>query len=250
LKVAFPPFAVTVVGMARGQVHAGTSGYSYKEWKGAFYPADLPESRFLGFYAGKFSTVEINNTFYRFPSEKLIEGWRDGTPEGFTFAVKANQRITHHGGLHGVEELARDFVGRARLLGPKLGPILFQFPPHLRCEEERLAAFLAALPPHGRYAFEFRHASWFDEKVFRRLADAGAALCISEGEELDTPKTSTGPFAYVRLRKTDYADADLAAWRAWIAGRLEEGRDAFVYLKHDEKGVSPERALRLLQGLA
>src|SRR5688572_30051386 len=121
--------------MARGQVFAGTSGYSYKEWKGGFYPADLSESEFLGFYAGKFSTVEINNTFYRFPAQKLLEGWRDGTPEGFTFAVKANQRITHFGRLQGVEQTARDFVERAGNLGAKLGPILFQLPPNLRCDE-------------------------------------------------------------------------------------------------------------------
>jgi len=234
--------------MAPGRAFAGTSGYSYKEWKDAFYPADLPESKFLDFYAGKFSTVEINNTFYRFPAEKLLQSWRDGTPEGFTFAVKANQKITHFGRLQGVDQLTRDFIERTRVLGAKLGPILFQLPPNLRCDEERLARFLEVLPM-GRYAFEFRHASWFEEKVLQRLRDVGVALCISEGEELDTPKVATGPFLYLRLRKEDYGDGELADWRAWIAGQLEEGRDAFVYLKHDEKGVSPERALRLLQGL-
>jgi uncharacterized protein YecE (DUF72 family) len=234
--------------MATGRVFAGTSGYSYKEWKDAFYPADLPESKFLDFYAGKFSTVEINNTFYRFPAEKLLQGWRDDTPEGFTFAVKANQKITHFGRLQNVDQLTRDFIERTRVLGAKLGPILFQLPPNLRCDEERLAKFLEVLP-RGRYAFEFRHASWFEEKVLQRLRDVGVALCISEGEELDTPKVATGPFLYLRLRKEDYGDAELAAWRAWIAGQLDEGRDAFVYLKHDEKGISPERALRLLQGL-
>lgn len=235
--------------MARGRVFAGTSGYSYKEWKGAFYPAELSESEFLGYYAGKFSTVEINNSFYRFPSQKLLEGWRDGTPEGFTFAVKANQRITHFGRLQGVEKVTRDFVERTRVLGTKLGPILFQLPPNLRGDEERLAGFLDLLPADVRYAFEFRHASWFEEKVLQRLRDLGIALCISEGEELDTPKLATASFLYLRLRKEDYGEAELTAWRAWIAGQLDEGRDAFVYLKHDEKGVSPERALRLLEGL-
>jgi len=147
-----------------------------------------------------------------------------------------------------VDQLTRDFIERTRVLGAKLGPILFQLPPNLRCDEERLAKFLEVLP-RGRYAFEFRHASWFEEKVLQRLRDVGVALCISEGEELDTPKVATGPFLYLRLRKEDYGDAELAAWRAWIAGQLDEGRDAFVYLKHDEKGISPERALRLLQGL-
>src|SRR6185436_3493044 len=143
--------------MATGRVFAGTSGYSYKEWKDAFYPADLPESKFLDFYAGKFSTVEINNTFYRFPAEKLLQGWRDDTPEGFTFAVKANQKITHFGRLQNVDQLTRDFIERTRVLGAKLGPILFQLPPNLRCDEERLAKFLEVMP-RGRYAFEFRHA--------------------------------------------------------------------------------------------
>src|ERR1041385_6163207 len=233
--------------MAPGRVFAGTSGYSYPGWKGAFYPEKLPASKFLDYYAGKFSTVEINNTFYRFPTEKLLRGWMDGTPDGFTFAMKANQRITHFGHLQGVEQVAIDFIERARVLGPKLGPVLFQLPPNLRCEEERLAKLLAALPPGGRYAFEFRHESWFDEKVIRRLEDSGAALCISEGEGMDTPRLSTAPFSYLRLRKQDYGDAGLAAWGDWIAKQVAEGRDVFVYLKHDEEGGSPERALRLLQ---
>jgi uncharacterized protein YecE (DUF72 family) len=234
--------------VARGRIHAGTSGYSYKEWKGAFYPADLPESRFLEFYVGKFSTVEVNNTFYRFPAAKLLEGWRDSTPPHFIFSVKANQGITHKGRLQGVEELTRDFVERSRLLGPKLGPILFQLPPYFRRDDELLARFLEALPRDIRYAFEFRHATWFDEKVFRRLEDSGAALCISEGEEMGTPRVSTGSFSYLRLRKEEYEDAELGEWSRWIRERLDEGRDVFVYLKHDEKGVSPERTLRLLEG--
>ena len=231
---------------ARGRIYAGTSGYSYKEWKGSFYPTDLPESKFLGFYAGKFSTVEINNTFYRFPAASLLEGWREGTPDGFTFSVKANQGITHKGRLQGVDDLTRDFVERVKVLGPKLGPVLFQLPPYLRCDEDRLARFLEVLPQGGRYAFEFRHTSWFGEKVLERLTIAGATLCISEGEELDTPKVATGPFSYLRLRKKEYSDADLTAWRGWVDERVGEGKDVFVYLKHDEEGVSPERALRLL----
>ena len=232
--------------MPRGRLHAGTSGYSYKEWKGAFYPGDLPERRFLEYYGGKLSTVEVNNTFYRFPTESLLEGWRNGTPDGFIFAVKANQAITHRGRLQNVGDLTRDFVNRCGLLGAKLGPILFQLPPNLRCEEEKLARFLEALPAGPRYAMEFRHESWLQDPVFERLAGAGIALCVSEGEDLDTPRMPTAPFSYVRLRKPEYTDSELAVWREWIHAELEAGRDVFAYLKHDEKGESPERALRLL----
>jgi uncharacterized protein YecE (DUF72 family) len=234
--------------MPSGTIRVGTSGYSYPEWKGAFYPEDLPASRFLEYYARRFSTVEINNTFYRFPGTDLLEGWRSGTPDGFTFAVKANQRITHRGRLRDVEDTTRDFIERCRLLGGKLGPILFQLPPNFRRDDDRLAAFLDLLDPRLRYSFEFRHESWFDEHVFDLLAEADAALCVSEGERLDTPRTVTASFVYARLRKDGYSDEALAAWAAWLARQAKGGRDVFAYLKHDEEGASPEYALRLLAG--
>jgi uncharacterized protein YecE (DUF72 family) len=234
--------------MSKPRVHAGTSGFSYPEWKGSFYPDDLPQKGFLEFYAGKFSTVEINNTFYRFPRSELLESWRDGTPDGFTFAVKANQGITHKGRLHDVEDLTRDFVERCRLLEGKLGPILFQLPPYFKRDDERLANFLDNLDPRLRYAFEFRHDSWFADDIYDLLANSGAALCVSEGEKLDTPKLATGNFVYARLRKDEYADSELADWHAWIKEQLQAGRDVFAYLKHDEDGESPEYALKLLAG--
>jgi uncharacterized protein YecE (DUF72 family) len=234
--------------MNRGQICAGTSGFSYPEWKGSFYPEKLPQKRFLEYYAGKFSTVEINNTFYRFPRSSLLEGWRDGTPDGFTFAVKANQGITHKGRLREVEELTRDFIERCKLLGGKLGPILFQLPPNFKRDDERLADFLDALDPRMRFAFEFRHASWFDDAVFAMLSDSGAALCLSEGDKLDTPRVATGEFVYARLRKEEYTDAELADWHVWMSEQAATGRDVFAYLKHDEEGESPEYVLRLLAG--
>jgi len=234
--------------MADAAIQAGTSGYSYPEWKGAFYPEKLPQSKFLEFYAGKFTTVEINNTFYRFPRASLLEGWRDGTPAGFSFAVKANQGITHRGRLKEVEELTRDFVERCRLLGDKLGPILFQLPPNFKRDDSRLADFLDILDPRLRYAFEFRHASWFDDSVFETLAGSGVALCVSEGDRLDTPRIATGRFVYARLRKDEYTDAELADWHTWMQSQAREGREVFAYLKHDEEGASPEYALRLLAG--
>lgn len=234
--------------MSAGRVYAGTSGYSYPEWKGAFYPEDLPSKRFLEYYAEKFSTVEVNNTFYRFPGANVLEGWRDRTPEGFRFAVKANQGITHKGRLRDVDELTRDFVERCRLLDAKLGPILFQLPPNFKRDDERLAKFLDILDPRLRYAFEFRHVSWFDDAVFGLLSDSGVALCLSEGDTLDTPRVATGKFCYIRLRKEEYEDAELADWRGWVDGQVKTGRDVFVYLKHDEEGTSPEYTLRLLEG--
>jgi uncharacterized protein YecE (DUF72 family) len=234
--------------MYEGQIYAGTSGYSYPEWKGSFYPEKLPQRGFLDFYAGKFSTVEINNTFYRFPRSSLLEGWRDGTPDGFTFAVKANQGITHKGRLQDVEELTRDFVERCRLLEEKLGPILFQLPPYFKRDDDRLANFLDRLDPRLRYAFEFRHESWFEDEVFKLLSDSGVALCVSEGAALDTPRLATGRFIYARLRRDEYSDEELADWHAWMAEQAAAGRDVFAYLKHDEEGSSPEYALRLLTG--
>lgn len=230
------------------KIYSGTSGYSYPEWKGTFYPDDLPQSRFLEYYAERFPTVEINNTFYRFPRASMLEGWRDGTPESFTFAVKANQGVTHRGRLKDVEDLTRDFVERCRLFGGKLGPILFQLPPNFKRDDERLRDFLDLLDPRLRYAFEFRHASWFEDAPLRVLADSNAALCISEGEKLETPRVATGSFVYVRLRKDDYSESELQAWHDWMTGQIDAGRDVFVYLKHDEEGDSPEYALRLLAG--
>ncbi len=234
--------------MARAEIHAGTSGYSYPEWKGSFYPERLPQSEFLRHYSERLSTVEINNTFYRFPAASLLEGWRDGTPDGFTFAVKANQGITHKGRLREVEDLTRDFVDRCRLLEGKLGPILFQLPPNFKRDDARLADFLDILDPRLRYSFEFRHESWFDDAVYGLLSDSGAALCVSEGDRLDTPRVATGRFVYVRLRKEEYTDAELANWHSWMAEQSAAGRDVFAYLKHDEEGASPEYALRLLAG--
>ena len=234
--------------MAKAKIFAGTSGYSYKEWKGSFYPEKLAQSKFLEFYSEKLATVEINNTFYRFPSRNLLENWRDQTPDDFKFAMKANQQITHKARLKDVKQITHDFVAQCEILGPKLGPILFQLPPFLKRDDERLREFLTHLPPGNRYALEFRHESWFDDEVQEMLSEAGAALCLSENDKLDTPRVATAGFCYIRLRKDEYVDADLADWSRWFDAQLKEKRDLFVYLKHDEKGESPERALQLLQG--
>jgi len=225
------------------RVLVGTSGYSYKEWKGPFYPKDLAAGRFLPYYAERLSTVEINNTFYRMPTRKLVEGWASEVPETFVFAVKAPQRITHVAKLQNAEDATGAFVETVDVLGPRLGPLLFQLPPFLRKDVPRLEAFLSSAPPGHRIAFEFRHASWFDDEVWATLREHGAALCVAEGEALASPLVATADWGYVRLRKDEYPDALLGEWAERI--RAQPWKEAFVYVKHDE-GDAPSVARRLL----
>jgi uncharacterized protein YecE (DUF72 family) len=239
-------------------VLVGTSGYSYKEWKGPFYPEKLPASQFLRYYAANLSTVEINNTFYRMPTSKLLEGWAAEVPAGFTFALKAPQRITHIKRLQDAADPTAAFLKTARILGTRLGPLLFQLPPFFKKDVPRLAAFLAEVAdawasqgtapasPSLRIALEFRHASWFDDEVFEAMRARGAALCVAEGEELVSPLVATADWGYLRLRRDDYPDDVLQEWAERIA--KQAWRQAFVYLKHDE-GDAPGAALRLIQKL-
>jgi len=227
------------------RVLVGTSGYSYKEWKGPFYPDDVPARAFLRFYGERFGTVEINNTFYRMPTSKLVTAWASEVPEGFAFALKAPQRITHIAKLKDVGETAAMFVRIAATLGTRLGPLLFQLPPFLRKDLPRLASFLeqvAALPERPRVAFEFRHASWFDDEVWAALRAHGAALCIAEGEALQAPLVATADWGYLRLRRDAYPDELLAEWAKKILA--QPWSEAFVYIKHDE-GDAPSVAKRL-----
>ena len=233
--------------MVAVRVLVGTSGYSYKEWKGPFYPKDLPAAGFLRYFAEHLPTVEINNTFYRMPTEKLVEGWAEQAPESFIFAVKAPQRITHIGKLLNPAELTGAFVRIAGKLGSRLGPLLFQLPPFLRKDVARLQAFFAAAPKGPRYAFEFRHASWFDDEVWAVLREHGASLCVAEGESLESPLVATADWGYVRLRKDEYPDALITEWSQRI--RSQPWKEAFVYVKHDE-GDAPSVARRLAAALA
>jgi uncharacterized protein YecE (DUF72 family) len=227
-------------------VLVGTSGYSYKEWKGPFYPEKLPASGFLRYYGERLSTVEINNTFYRMPTAKLVQGWAEEVPEGFTFALKAPQRITHIARLQNAADPTDAFVRIARTLGARLGPLLFQLPPFLRKDVPRLSAFLDIVPQGLRVALEFRHASWFEEDVFEVLRSRNAALCVAEGEALVSPLVATADWGYVRLRRDAYPDEVLAEWAGRIA--KQPWREAFVYLKHDE-GDAPGAALRLIEAV-
>jgi uncharacterized protein YecE (DUF72 family) len=225
----------------------GTSGYSYKEWKGKFYPEDLSAKGMLPFYAARLRTVEINNTFYRMPSEKLMRDWADLVPEGFVFALKAPQRITHQGRLKDVNEVVLTFLRIAAGLGDKMGPLLFQLPPFMKKDVARIEDFLMRLPSGLRVALEFRHASWFDEEVYETLRTHRAALCTAEGEGLASPLVATTDWGYLRLRLGVYTDEAIAAW----AQRLHRAcwKEAFIYFKHDE-GEAPAFAARLLAHFA
>ena len=225
----------------------GTSGYSYKEWKGTFYPEGLPASRMLQYYAGHFQTVEINNTFYRMPDEKTVSRWAGEVPDEFRFVLKAPQRITHQKKLIAVEDDVRFFFDAGAALGGKLGAALFQLPPWFRCDPARLRALLALVPAGLRAALEVRHESWLDEEVYAILREHDAALCLSDTDEVTNPDTLVVPTAswgYLRLRRTDYSDAALAAWKQRIAAA--PWSDAFVFFKHEDEGKGPAFAKRFL----
>jgi len=213
---------------------AGTSGYAFKEWKGVFYPDGLPESNWLGFYSGKFPTVEINNTFYRLPKRDVLLGWAEQVPEQFTFAIKASQRITHFARLKEESASALDYLLQTTsALGSRLGPTLFQLPPNMQKDTQRLKGFLGLLPPGRRFAIEFRHESWFDDEVFGALRDRDVAMVVAEQEEFKCPVQATASWGYLRLHRLDYDEAALGAWARRV-GEQSSWSDAYVYFKHDE----------------
>ncbi len=224
------------------RILAGTSGYSYPAWRGTFYPADLPASRMLAAYAERLSTVEVNATFYRMPRPEALARWRAQVPPSFVFALKAPQLVTHVRRLAGVAGDVERFLSAAAELGPSLGPVLWQLPPSLRKDLPRLRDLLALLPRGGRTAVEFRHESWRDDAVLAALREAGAALCVVDGEDGATPFEPTGPFGYLRLRRPDYDRAALARWAERI--RAQPWGEAFVYFKHEDAGRGPDLARR------
>lgn len=227
------------------ELYVGTSGYAYKPWKGPFYPADLPDKQMLPYYAERFRSVEINNTFYRMPKTSVVEAWAAEVPEGFRFVLKASQRITHIKRLKDCAEPVQFLVHAADALGPKLGALLFQTPPNLKLDLPRLEAFVALLPRDKRCAFEFRNASWFDEAVYALLRAHGAALALAESEAgLEVPFVATADWGYLRLRLPEYSDAELTQWIERVRGT--GWREAYVYFKHEDEGKGPALAQRFL----
>jgi uncharacterized protein YecE (DUF72 family) len=221
----------------------GSSGFSYAAWRPSFYPQDLHPRGFLRYYASRLDAVEINATFYGNPAAETFAGWRDQVDGDFRFALKAPQQITHRARLRGVGALCAQFFERASSLGETRGPVLFQLPPRFRRDLPRLVEFLAALPSGHRAAFEFRHASWFDDAVFGALRDHAAALCIADTPQLGTPIVATADFGYLRLRHADYTREQLKAWRRAV--RDAGWREAYVFFKHDEGARAPALAQAL-----
>ena len=226
-------------------IRAGTSGFSYDEWKGSFYPDDLTRGDMLGYYAGRFGTVEINNTYYRMPKDDVLAGWAESVPEDFRFVLKANRRITHFKKLKGsaLEDMEY-FWSQAETLADRMGPVLVQLPGNFHKNAERLREFLAALPDEVRPAFEFRHESWWDDEVYRALRDRNAALVIAQTGEYTTPLVPTADWGYLRLRKVEYEDGEVAEWAARVED--QEWDEAYVFFKHEEQGTGPELAKRFM----
>jgi uncharacterized protein YecE (DUF72 family) len=223
-------------------LYAGTSGFAYPAWKPGFYPAKLPAAQFLKHYAERLNCVEINYTFRRLPSAKTLENWVEATRPGFVFAVKANMRITHILRLQNAAEATELFL---KMIDPlrtarRLGPVLFQLPPALKCDLGLLQSYLRLLPAGMRYAFEFRHKSWLVEEVYGLLRQRNVSLCVAESEKLEVPEVITADFVYYRLRKPDYTEADVDSFVARSREVLAGGRDLYLMFKHEE---SPEGAL-------
>jgi uncharacterized protein YecE (DUF72 family) len=231
-------------------LYAGTSGFAYAAWKPGFYPAKLPSKQFLNHYATRLNCVEINYTFRRLPSAATLKNWVDATPTGFVFAVKANMRITHILRLKNAGEATELFL---KMIDPlrsarRLGPILFQLPPALKCDAVLLESYLELLPPDLRYAFEFRHASWLAEPVYELLRKRNISLCVAESERLEVPEVVTADFVYYRLRKPEYTEGDVDAIAERSKELLATGRDLYLMFKHEETPDGALNAQRVLHG--
>ncbi len=225
------------------KIHVGTSGYAYKEWKGKFYPEKIPPKEMLHFYAGLLNTVEINNTFYHMPTEGVLTSWGQQVPENFVFALKAPQAITHLKRLRNVLKETEYLFTTLSVLDGKLGPVLFQFPKNFRADRDRLKDFLSLVPRDTALAFEFRSPSWIDDEILDLLRERESSLCIADADE--NPANGiirTAPWGYLRLRRSEYTDADLSQWLERILAQKWE--KAFVFFKHEDGAKGPEMALR------
>ena len=217
-------------------LYAGTSGFAYPAWKPGFYPAKMPAKQFLNHYAQRLNCVEINYTFRRLPAAATLANWVEATPAGFVFAVKANMRITHILRLRNAEQATEVFLNAIDPLrtSRRLGPVLFQLPPQMKCDVELLRSYLGLLPNGMRYAFEFRHASWLVDEVYDELRRSNVSLCVAESEKLEVPEVITADFVYYRLRKPEYTEEDVDALAARARELLATERDLYLMFKHEE----------------
>jgi uncharacterized protein YecE (DUF72 family) len=238
--------------MKEGKVHIGTSGWSYRHWKGNFYPENLPQKDWLQFYIDKgFLTVEVNSPFYHLPYKSTFEKWRDSVPKDFLFSVKASRYITHIKKLHDARESIKKFFDSAKELNEKLGPVLFQLPPGWKFDRERLANFLKNLSNKYRYTFEFRNNTWWNDEAFDLLKYNNISFCIYELEGTITPKETTADFVYIRLHgpgkkyQGDYNIKTLSDWADSCIKWKGEGKDIFCYFDNDQNGFAAKNALEL-----
>jgi uncharacterized protein YecE (DUF72 family) len=227
----------------------GTSGFSYKEWKKNFYPKDLPDARFLSYYATRLNGVEIDSTFYRMPTDKALDAWRDATPPQFRFAIKANQKITHRERLVVPSEALTYLLQTLPRLGERLGVVLYQLPPNFKRDLGRLESFLIALPSSPRSALEFRHSSWFDDEIYALLERFGVALCINDNDEFECPVKITAKHTYIRLRRDGYTPEQRAIWKERIGALSRDGIDVLAFIKHKDNPDAPLIALDFAQGI-
>lgn len=227
-------------------LHVGTSGYSYKEWKGSFYPEKIPAKEMLRFYAERLSTVEINATFYRMPQTSMLENWKEQVPNAFRFSLKAPQRVTHFKRLKEADEETKYFLETASVLADHLGVVLFQLPPNMKKDLPRLEAFVNNLPHQPRAAFEFRHPTWFDDDVLELLRSRNQALCTSDTDDMPTTYIDkTADWGYLRLRRVNYSEEHLAEWLQRV--RDQSWKEAFVFFKHEDEGTGPKLAAQFLK---
>ena len=227
-------------------IYVGTSGYSYKEWKGNFYPEKIPAKEMLRFYSERLSTVEINATFYRMPQTSMLENWKEQVPATFRFSLKAPQRITHFKRLKETDEETKYFFETASVLADELGVVLFQLPPNMKKDFARLEIFLTQLPAATRAAFEFRHPSWFDDDVLDLLRSQNRALCVSDTDDLPTTHIDkTADWGYLRLRRVNYSEENLTDWLGRI--RDQNWKETFLFFKHEDEGTGPKLAAHFVE---
>ena len=231
--------------------YIGTSGWHYDHWRHRFYPGELDKRKWLEFYTRNFTTVELNNSFYRLPSETAFAAWYDSSPANFTFAVKVSRFITHIKRLKDTEEAVEKFITRAKILDKKLGPLLYQLPPSMHCDDERLASFLSVLPQGIKHVFEFRHQSWLEERVFEILRKYNAGLCIFDMPSLSCPLVATADFAYIRfhgstgLYSSCYSDEELADWTRKLTSLASNLETLYIYFNNDAEAFAVRNAMTL-----
>jgi len=222
-------------------LYVGTSGYSYKEWKGSFYPEKLPAKEMLPYYSSKLPAVELNNTFYRMPQRSMVESWKAQVPETFRFSVKAAQRITHFKRLKDAADETRYMLDTVSALDDRLGVVLYQLPPNMKKDLERLETFLKHLPANPPAAFEFRHPTWFDDDVLQLLSSENRALCTADTDDLPVSRIDkTADWGYLRLRRVNYSTADLREWISRM--KAQDWKQTFVFFKHEDEGTGPRLA--------